>query len=123
MIRRPTGSIRTATLFPYTTLVRSNVVEQLRQRIVHGPRLRPDAWQAQAKGGLISPERMVRRIGTRRHLIEVAQQIGRVFIDAQCPATLEFREAVAPQQPPPPDRTAPRRRQQISHYLHHHTPP
>src|SRR3546814_3339638 len=79
--------------------------------LVHGPRLRPDAWQAQAKGGLISPERMVRRIGTRRHLIEVAQQIGRVFIDAQCPASLEFLAAVAPREQPHPDRTAPRRRQ------------
>src|SRR3546814_2323814 len=80
---------------------------------VHGPRLRPDAWQAQAKGGLISPERMVRRIGTRRHLIEVAQQIGRVFIDAQCPASLEFLAAEAPREQPHPERTAPRRRQHI----------
>src|SRR3546814_16232380 len=58
---------------------------------------------------------MVRRIGTRRHLIEVAQQIGRVFIDAQCPASLEFLAAVAPREQPHPERKAPRRRQHTTY--------
>src|SRR3546814_11139709 len=57
MIRRPPGSTRTDTLFPYTTLFRSDDVRPPRTRIAHhrwraaaepGRQRKPDARGAQA---------------------------------------------------------------------------
>src|SRR3546814_4850907 len=80
MIRRPPRSTRTDTLFPYTTLFRSNVAKKGIQRLIEGPQYRATCADQRSIGALHDGHRQHQRSIVAR----AVSDLGGEFMPTQC---------------------------------------